>query len=233
MLTGGGDMGESGNTKHKIIGRIVRLAQAPITRALQKMRERRRSAARKSIWKDVVADVVRPKNRRLLDISTIALDGCYEVGVNAIDNKHKLIMITYNNLVNDAMKLRRSRSKAKKLAERLKPLIVALGEHFSEEEEIMFQEDYPGLFRHISQHDQCMRDILMISDEIENESAEFEQLIFYIGAWLAGHILISDKSFGDFHVRRLIDAEPSNKNDPESEGAEQPSQPPERAPPGL
>ena len=209
-------MGESGNTKHRIISRIVRLAQAPIARALQKMREGRRSAARKSIWKNVVTDVVRPKNRRLLDISTITLDGCYEVGVNAIDSKHKLIMITYNNLVNDAMKLRRSRSKSKKLVERLKPLIVALGEHFSEEEEIMFREDYPGLFRHIGQHDQCMRDMLTISDEIESENAEFEQLIFYIGAWLTGHILISDKSFGDFHVRRLTEKENAGRDGQES-----------------
>lgn len=195
-------MAETGNIHRKMLSRIVRLAQAPVNLILHKIQESKQKAARKAIWKKSKVEAKQPENRRLLDIATIKFDDSYVIGIGAVDTKHKILMMSYNTLVNDAMKFRRSRSRARILSERLKPLIGTFGEHFSEEEDIMFRENYPGLFRHVCQHDQFMRDILTLSDEIENERADFEQLIFFIGAWLSGHILISDRYFGDFYERR-------------------------------
>ena len=154
------------------------------------------------MWAKTTVKVQAPKNRRLLDIATIDFDDSYTIGISSVDSQHKLIMITYNALVNDAMKLRRSRSRGKVLGERLAPLIVLFSEHFLEEEDIMFREKYPGLSRHVRQHDKFMRDLLTLSEETGNERADFEQIIFYIGAWLSGHILISDRYFGDFCEKR-------------------------------
>ena len=196
-------MAETGSVHRKMLSRLVRLAQAPVNLVLHKIQANKQKAARKAIWKTSKVESKPQQNRRLLDIATIKFDDSYVIGIGAVDAKHKIIMMAYNTLVYDAMKYRRSRSRAKILAERLKPLITTFGEHFSEEEEIMFSENYPGLFRHVCQHDQFMRDILTLSDEIETERADFEQLIFFIGAWLSGHILISDRYFGDFYERRL------------------------------
>ena len=196
-------MAESGSIHRRMVSRLVRLFQAPVNQILHKIQERKQNAERKAIWKTSKAVIQPTHNRRLLDIASINFDDSYTIGISVVDTKHKIIMMAYNTLVNDATKFRRSRSRARILAERLKPLIVTFSEHFAEEEEIMFHENYPGLFRHICQHDQFMHDILTLSDEIEGERADFEQLIFFIGAWLSGHILISDRYFGDYYERRM------------------------------
>lgn len=196
-------MAEAGSIHRRLVSRLAKLVKAPVNIILHKMQERKQDAERKAIWKTSKAVAKPTYNRRLLDIATIGFDESYTIGISAVDTKHKVIMMAYNTLVNDATKFRRSRSRARILADRLKPLLMTFSEHFSEEEEIMFHENYPGLFRHVCQHDQFMHDIITLSDEIEGERADFEQLIFFIGAWLSGHILISDRYFGDFYERRM------------------------------
>ena len=196
-------MAKAGGVDYKLVGRLVRLVQDPVNSILNKMQKRKEDAARKAIWKTSKATIQPAHNRRLLDIAIINFDDSYTIGISAIDTKHKVIIIAYNTLINDATKFRRSRSRARTLAERLKPLIITLSEHFTEEEAIMFHENYQGLFRHVCQHDQFMHNILTLSDEIESERADFDQLIFFIGAWLSGHIPISDRYFGDYYERRM------------------------------
>ena len=189
----------------KSAGELFGLTGGPLGAVLDAINKRRQRDARKSIWDNLEQKSAVPQYRRILDFAAINFDDSYVVGINIIDSKHKIIMLTYNSLVNDAMRLRRSKSKARQLTERLMPLLMTISEHFSEEEEVMLKQNFPNLYNHKCQHDQFMCDALLMIEEIEAGRQDYEQLIFFIGAWISGHMLISDRYFSDFyHSRRRV-----------------------------
>ena len=176
--------------------------RAPFSFILDKIDDKKQDAARKSIWKKSTSKPESTRNRRLLDIAALNFDDSFIIGLPEIDNQHKFIMIAYNNIVNDAQRFRRSKSATSIITERFRPLFRIIGDHFADEESIMRSFDYPGLIDHICQHDQFMCDTLSMIVEAETCSIGLEQIIFVVGAWISGHILISDKYFGDFLMSR-------------------------------
>ena len=180
------------------LGSLFGVARAPIGLILDKIDENMKRKARNSIWKAMEVKQDIPHNRRLLDIAVLNFDDSYEIGVPEIDNQHKLIMITYNNIVCDASRLRRAKFATAQLTKKLQPLFRMIGEHFSDEEGIMARCEYAGIREHMVQHDHFMCDSLAMLDAADAGNIGLEQIIFVIGAWISGHILIADKFFGDY-----------------------------------
>ena len=196
------------------LGNIFGVVRAPLGFILDKIDEKNASNARISIWKKVEPKLTVKYNRRLLDIAALNFDESYTIGVPEIDNQHKLIMIAYNNIVFDAARLRREKFATAKLTSKLTPLFRMIGEHFSDEEAIMTYNNYAKIREHAAQHDKFMCDVLAMLDEADAGNIGFEQIIFVIGAWISGHILISDKSFGESLISMRIESEPATSQWP-------------------
>ena len=136
----------------------------------------------------------------MLDIALLNFDENFIIGLPEIDKQHKLIMISYNTIVRDALQLRKSKDATARLTAKIKPIFQIIGEHFSGEEALMRAHKYPELLNHICQHDQFMCDSLSMLEVADERSIGFEQLIFFIGAWISGHILIA-RAGRKFHPR--------------------------------
>ena len=181
---------------------LGKLMKAPVNLIIEKIVAAKQKAARKAIWDLSRLKPEGPRNRRILDEATIEFSNDFIIGLPDIDRKHKIIIITYNNLVADANKFRRSKYCGRKLTERFLPLFTAISDHFSEEEAVMHALGYPNIAEHVYLHDTFMRDVLIMLDEVGEDRMGYEQLIFFVGAWVSGHILVSDRSFGDFYHAR-------------------------------
>ncbi len=181
-----------------VLRSLFGVVRTPFGAILDKIDENNQKAARNAIWKTIGAKPEVHHNRRLLDIAALNFDGSFVIGVPDIDNQHKVIMLTFNNLVQDAARLRRVKFATAQLTSKLQPLLRLIGSHFSDEEAVMLRFGFPGIPDHIRQHDQFMCDVLAMLEEADTGAVGFEQIIFVIGAWISGHILISDKYFGDY-----------------------------------
>ena len=180
------------------IGSFFGVIRAPLSFVLDKYDEEKQKTVRKSIWNNCIQQQEQPRNRRLLDIALLNFDENFIIGLPEIDKQHKLIMISYNTIVRDALQLRKSKDATARLTAKIKPIFQIIGEHFSGEEALMRAHKYPELLNHICQHDQFMCDSLSMLEVADERSIGFEQLIFFIGAWISGHILITDRYFCDF-----------------------------------
>ncbi len=185
-------------TKRTSISSVFGVMRAPVSFILDRLEESKQQTARNNIWKLKEVKHSVKYDRRLLDIAMFNFDDTYLIGIEIIDHQHKIIMLTYNNIVNEAQSLRRNPHGTSIITKKFGPLFNMIGEHFSDEEKIMRDSDYPGLLEHICQHDQFMCDTLSILTEADLGNVGFEQILFVIGAWISGHILISDKNFGEF-----------------------------------
>ena len=116
----------------------------------------------------------------------------YSVGIESLDEQHQ-------NLVNIINKLdeARKRGKGSKIMNQvLNEIIGYTQEHFSFEENMMKEADYPDLKLHRNQHRQLLQKIERFQFEFLNEknriSAEMGEFFSY---WLTSHILKHDKDY--------------------------------------
>ncbi|MEI8396556.1 MAG: hemerythrin domain-containing protein [Rhodospirillaceae bacterium] len=160
----------------------------------------RKKSARKAIWNNkkkrkVTIDF---DNSFLTQLSMLDLGNDYVVHIGSIDRHHKFIVLMYNGLVKEVGATYRSQRDMDSIFHRLSVLLSAMGEHFIEEERAMAEYNYPNRFLHKKQHDLFLMAVVGLMDSVKAEDAKIEELVFYIGSWLSGHILISDKYFGEF-----------------------------------
>ena len=183
-----------------LINHLVAMTQVPVNLFIDHVDNLRKRSARKALWKryDKVQKPEKVKDRGLLDFSKIVFDDSYEIGIDIIDNKHRLIMLLYNKLVSDIILLHGRLETSRVISERLGALVRLLGEHFADEERIMLNLNYPKLFYHKCEHDEFMVKLLEMTEQIKEGNSNYEQLVYYIGAWSSGHMLISDRYFGEF-----------------------------------
>lgn len=118
------------------------------------------------------------------------------VGVNLIDEQHKRLFLEVDKLVNAVNK--------KDFALVTKTLDFLAGyavEHFSAEEKLMGECNYPGMQKHIGQHRAFVKEFVELKTSYERDGATVAvvlKLNNWLFSWLWNHIRGSDVEMGKY-----------------------------------
>ncbi|MBI2416695.1 MAG: hemerythrin family protein [Ignavibacteriales bacterium] len=119
----------------------------------------------------------------------------FEIGINAIDEQHKVLVGFINKLaeaknVNDQSLL---------FKETLFGLVEYTKVHFATEEGIMAQMRYPKLAEHKAQHQILIKQVINIIQNVaENHNFINDDLMLFLRNWLVHHVLGHDKLVGEY-----------------------------------
>ena len=186
----------------RLLANLKRKMLAPISTILCKLDERRRRAERASIWnaKKVAHRIVSTSDDL---IQKIVLSDDHLCESTAADRTHILILMMYNKLIDEIQEMPKCLQRDAHIIRGIGPIISAITNHFLVEEAAMLKANYPNLLRHRFQHDDFISTIHRMINQIDQGDVSYEQLLFYIGAWISGHVLISDWDFSEFYKRKL------------------------------
>lgn len=119
------------------------------------------------------------------------------IGVDAIDNQHKELLLRFDKLLNACQ--------AGKGIEELSRLQAFLGEyvhtHFSDEEELQRLHRYPEYEAHRAEHIYFIDKISKLKSETEQDGVSTHHVVetnSMLLKWLINHISIVDKKLGAF-----------------------------------
>ena len=119
------------------------------------------------------------------------------IGVEAIDNQHKELLLRFDKLLNSCQ--------AGQGIEELKKLLVFLAEyvrtHFSDEEALQRLHRYPGYEAHRAEHLYFIEQLNKLNSETEAEGISTHHVIEtnnMLLKWLLNHISKSDTELGKF-----------------------------------
>jgi hemerythrin len=114
-----------------------------------------------------------------------------------IDNQHKELFNRFGALI-DAMSVGKGKDE-------VRPLISFLGDyihaHFSSEESVMKQRNYPGLSEQQAQHAEFIKMYQSLKDELETTGITPSltlRVTHELKDWLVNHISITDKKLGEY-----------------------------------
>ena len=117
------------------------------------------------------------------------------VKVNGIDNQHKMLV----NLINDLHNAMKDGKGKEKLGTILNELISYTKYHFSAEEKLMQQKNYPGYQQHKREHE-------VFTKKVEEFNTQFvagslfisNEVLLFLKDWLVGHIKVTDKKYSPY-----------------------------------
>jgi hemerythrin-like metal-binding protein len=128
-------------------------------------------------------------------MSFIAWQDDYSINVREIDDQHRALISLVNEL-HDAVK---SRCDTDTLSIIMAKLIADTEAHFSTEESLMVQYDYPGYAIHKAQHDELLGELRAFAKEVTGMPHSAFRFNFDVSTdWLMHHIGQSDSRLGKF-----------------------------------
>ncbi len=118
----------------------------------------------------------------------------YETGIFLVDTQHKKLVESINTL-HDAMK----DGKGKEVAEKtLNFLVDYTIQHFTAEEGLMKQKNYPDFNNHKSTHDKFVSEVKELRSKYLAGKVLPMQVSSILSDWLKNHILGTDKKYVPF-----------------------------------
>jgi len=130
----------------------------------------------------------------------IAWDGVYSVGMNEIDEQHKLLFDIINTLW-DAVILRQDGAAVLHTIAELERYTLT---HFTAEESFMRAHNYSGFDEHKKQHVAFIERIRQERQAVEGGASVTLDLINFLKDWLIDHILVKDKAYAaEFQPKKL------------------------------
>ena len=120
---------------------------------------------------------------RISDVASI------DAEISLIDEQHSKIVDKYNDFVSSL----RDHSAASQRAAKFESLISYIGLHFVVENSAMKMLSYTLCDLHVAQHAGFIAHVNGMISQVRCGSIAIEDLVLYMGHWLLGHILISDK----------------------------------------
>lgn len=119
----------------------------------------------------------------------------YSVGVERIDEQHKNLFAIANRF---HAAFERNDTRAV-LTAIFNELIDYTAHHFSDEERLLREHNYPDYDRHKANHEKLVALVLTYKRQLEGGEVGMEQRAMdFIKTWLNGHILGMDRSYRDF-----------------------------------
>lgn len=119
----------------------------------------------------------------------------YSIGIDEIDGHHRHLIYLLNKIydvfVND--------TPGWDLAEIFTALTDYTRYHFSAEEELMRECQYPDLAMHKIRHDQFVKRLEAMRESCTSGKRQLSfELLTFLNTWLLSHILDADAEFGKF-----------------------------------
>ena len=130
------------------------------------------------------------------NLSKLSDSESIDAGIPLLDEQHSKIVDKYNDFVNSL----RDQSLADQRSEKFESLISYIGLHFVVENSAMKMLSYPLCDLHVAQHAGFITQVNNMIAELRDGSLAIEGLVLYMGHWLLGHVLISDKEFEEFEA---------------------------------
>ncbi len=116
----------------------------------------------------------------------------YLIGVDAMDNQHKILVTKINNLVDSLNADNFSLSK-----NHYDDLVVYVVKHFSEEEVFMDSIGYLGLSTHKIIHKKLLTTVGEFNDSITDGSVNKKEFFNFLKFWLKSHIMGIDVKYAE------------------------------------
>jgi len=128
-------------------------------------------------------------------MTTIEWKDSYNVRVEEIDSQHKVLIKIFNDLGN-AMEEGKGKEVVK---DTLNRLVDYTQFHFSAEEELMAQYEYPEYHSHKKAHDDLKKKVIDLNGRRNDEGFVLRlEIIYFLKNWLQNHILETDKKLGAY-----------------------------------
>jgi hemerythrin len=131
------------------------------------------------------------------NMTKIEWDDSLSVGINLIDEQHKMLIQRIKDL-SDAVESTRG---LEKILQTLGFMIDYTDFHFSTEEKYMVQLGYPGFDIHKEQHEEFKSTLNHMVEDFEEDGATVAlstSINTFLINWLIKHIKSIDRKFGEF-----------------------------------
>lgn len=125
----------------------------------------------------------------------------FSTDILSIDHQHQELLFLSQNLLNvlsDADATLADKQSA------LTDLVDHTIAHFDYEERVMRNIGYPGLERHMREHEDLRREISAIAESVKtgNDAGEWKGLVSMVQVWVLRHIIASDSKIREFIQRQ-------------------------------
>lgn len=121
----------------------------------------------------------------------------YEVGVEKIDAQHKELFLKINNLL-EACNARKGKEEVLNTIDYLGEYVIT---HFSDEEKLQRDNNYPEYKNHKAVHEKFIKDYENLKARMEEEGISLNFIVTVnkvVVDWLIKHIASADKAVGAF-----------------------------------
>ena len=126
-------------------------------------------------------------------------DDHYSIGVEKIDNHHKNLFFILNKTYDSFLKY----VPTDELGTLFDELIDYTAYHFSQEEQLMQENQFPDFLAHKKEHDNFSQKIVEMQKDFHNgKKALTLEVISFLNNWLSHHILHIDAELGRFLAER-------------------------------
>jgi hemerythrin len=127
----------------------------------------------------------------------IAWKSAYEIGINEIDEQHKVLL----GFINKLEEFKTSENKDEILRDVLFNGVEHTKAHFASEESFMEVIDYPKLAQHKLQHEIFIKEAVGILQKLNMNINAVENLHNLLKDWFVNHIMEHDRQIGDFYQK--------------------------------
>lgn len=128
-------------------------------------------------------------------MSFIVWDMKYLLGNEQIDAEHQYLFRLINEF-HDAFIERHERARLLALLNRL---VDYAQKHFTHEEQLMREANYPRLETHHALHEQLFEQIFVLNAKLENRAYNpTHETFLFLRHWLSDHIIDDDLQFGSY-----------------------------------
>ena len=134
-------------------------------------------------------------HKKVTSRNFVSWNESYSVGIQAIDDEHKKLLMLINNLQTSVLYPTGEAFERQALSE----LVDYTKYHFSREEKLMREHDYPDYEPHKRQHEEMIAKVTnyMTSYERDRE-ATIDELTGFLKSWLINHIAGTDQKYSGF-----------------------------------
>ncbi len=131
----------------------------------------------------------------------IEWDQSFSVKIKSIDIQHKKLI----DLINMLYRAMTKGGGKKIVTEVLNGLIDYAAKHFSYEEKLMSENEYPGLHQQMEEHKEFVKKINIMSTNLSIGSENLVEIMIFLQDWLVDHIKGIDMQYSDYLNNRGIE----------------------------
>ena len=125
----------------------------------------------------------------------------FSVGVNVLDEQHKVIIKLINKLLDN----QNARVNSEVISDLLGEMRIYMDNHLKYEEKLLKDNGYPNLEQHVAMHNEYGEKFgELIFSVMNNNTDAPENILQYLKDWWTNHILHEDMKYRPFFERKGV-----------------------------